>query len=85
MPKMNNVTDTDIEMLIGSANDVGARAQDFNHRIFSGKVDQLNEPLRKAVEILATSRSLSDLAMRIINKASLKEDAETIRKTYAER
>ncbi len=76
MAKINNVTDTDIELLIKSGEDVAARAMDFNQRIFDGKVEPLEEPLRKAVELLATSRTLADLAARIINNSAAIRDEQ---------
>ncbi len=89
MPKMNNVTNTDIELLIDSGNDIAARALDFNDRIFKGQLDLLDGPLQKSLELLATSRALADLAMRIMNKATLKEMYDTteaqMRERHAER
>lgn len=87
MGKMNNVTNTDIELLIKSGEDVAARALDFSNRIFHGKVDPLNDPITKAVDLLATSRTLADLAARICNASAkmVEEQANSYEQTLRAR
>lgn len=64
--KINNVTNTDIEMLIESGRDLASRALDISHRIYSGRCEELDQPIRKGLGLLATARALTDLATRIL-------------------
>lgn len=78
--KINDVTNTDIEMLIKSGQDVASRANDFSDRIYHGQHEELDQPVRKAQDILTTSRSLADLATRILNRSILKETTKAYEK-----
>lgn len=72
--KINDVTNTDIEMLIKSGQDVSKYACDFNRRIANGHCEEIRDPVSKASALMHTSRALADLAGRILRSpAGLKE------------
>lgn len=75
MTKMNDVTNTDIELLIKSGHDITSYAIDFSRRIGNGHCEQFEEPSQKAKALIAVSRSLLDLAARILAQDSTDEKA----------
>ena len=76
MTKMNDVTNTDIELLVLSGYDLCSRALDYNRRIGNGQAEHFHQPSRKAQGLLAASRALADLAARILNRATLLEQEQ---------
>lgn len=85
MSRINNVTDTDLEMLIASGQDVATRAIEFNSRMYQGKVEELKDPIPKALELLAVSRSLADLSVRILAKAEVQQDTDALKQEMQRR
>lgn len=78
--KINEVTNTDIELLIKSGYDICTYAFSYAEKIGKGNCEEIERPTQKAVSLLATSRALADLAARILARAANAEHASA----YAE-
>ena len=73
MTKMNDVTNLDIEMVIASGQDITRRAIPMTARIASSKVEEINDPIRKAIELLAISSTMATLAAHILSRGRNEE------------
>lgn len=76
MTKMNDVTNTDIDLLIQSGHDMTSYAMNFTHRISNGHCERFEEPSQKAKALITVSRSLLDLAARLLAQDSTNEKAD---------
>lgn len=83
--KINNVTNTDIEMLVRSGYDLCTYAFSYAERIGKGQCEEFDRPLLKATSLLATSRALADLAARILHQASNGEQIDAYSKQLEQR
>lgn len=78
--KIDEVTNTDIEILVRSGYDLCTYAFSYAERIGKGHCEQFERPIQKATSLLATSRALADLAARILARAGNEEQAAAYEK-----
>lgn len=81
MPRLKNVTVTELDALQMEASEVQAEAADYAARLQQGYCDAVPEPLRRASAILAASRALADLAHALLRKATIDEQKRELEST----
>ncbi len=67
--KINNVTNTDIDVLIRSGQDLCTYAVPYAERIGKGQCEVFENPMRKAAALLTASKALTELARCILARS----------------
>lgn len=85
MPKMQNVTEAEIEAVIRAMDDSLQDMHDISNRLEKGYCDDLTKPVEHAKNFALIARAASDLVVRIIGKRAMQEQSAELERTLAER
>ena len=85
MPKLSNVTDTELTALVEELFGISQEVHDLCRRIQQGYCEPVTEPIHKASGLLSASRALADLAAQLLVKAKFAEIEEECRRRITER
>lgn len=85
MPKLRPVDDAELKDVIDKAQDASAHAHEIERRLNSAGSLQLTEPLNAASAVLSASRTLADLAHKLMVSAAMSETQSTLVRKFEER